>query len=192
VILRAPRGVQHAKELREPPEPPIGRFPTPDVASPASAVRVSKPHLNGLAVEMDVSRVVDQDGRVELTHFVVGHAPAGDLEAERPAPEVAAVGHAQERVLRIGSRVQPAGGGQAQQGSTASGGVTSSMTVVVTQCDAEYLKWLLQNAALTYTLGSYKDYQPQDTKVDPTCANAAAAKGVGPSQVDQRWHFTGI
>lgn len=95
-------------------------------------------------------------------------------------------------VLRLGpssGTVQSAGGGANQQQGQA-GGVSSSLTVVVTQCDAEYLNWLLQNSQLKYTLGSYKDYQPQDTKPDPTCASASAAKGVTFAQVDTRWGFS--
>lgn len=113
----------------------------------------------------------------------------------QPAPKVAgAVGKTvwtNLHVLRLGpstGSVQAAGSTQTQQGST--GGVVTSLTVVMTECDAEYMTWLLQNSQLKYTLGSYKDYQPQDTKPDPTCASASAAKGVGFKQVDARWGFS--
>ncbi len=95
-------------------------------------------------------------------------------------------------VLRLGAStgsVQPAGGGAAQQGQ-AQAGVPTSLTVVMTQCDAQYLNWLMNNAQLKYTLPSYKDYQPQDNKVDQSCPSATAAKPIGPGQVDQRWGFT--
>jgi len=94
-------------------------------------------------------------------------------------------------VLRLGpsTGTVQAAGSASQQGSQ-SGGVASSMTVVLTECDAEYLNWLQGAAQMKYTLGSYKDYQPQDTKVDSTCANASAAKGVGPTQINARWGFT--
>jgi pilus assembly protein CpaB len=95
-------------------------------------------------------------------------------------------------VLRTGpavNNVQPAGGGQQQQ-QAAPGGLTSSLTVVTTACDAEFLHWFLNNAVLKYELESFKDYQPQDTKVDAACANVNAAKGVSASLVDQRFGFT--
>jgi len=69
-------------------------------------------------------------------------------------------------------------------------GVPSSLTVVMTQCDADFMQWLTLNAQLSYTLPSYHDYQPQDTKPDPSCPNAQAAGLVRPADVDQRWGFT--
>jgi Flp pilus assembly protein CpaB len=64
--------------------------------------------------------------------------------------------------------------------------VTSSLTVLMTLCDSEYLFWLLNNATLKYELESSKDYgaTPQ-----PTCAPSQTG-GVGPKDVDARWHFS--
>jgi len=74
-------------------------------------------------------------------------------------------------VIRVGP---PASGPNAPSTSTA-----SSLTVVVTQCQAEYLTWFLTNAALKYSLESYHDYSPTATQgPDPKCANVDAAKGV--------------
>jgi Flp pilus assembly protein CpaB len=67
--------------------------------------------------------------------------------------------------------------------------LTSSLTVLVTACDAEYLFWLLNNAVLKYELESFSDYAAAPTK-DSTCPNVAAAGGVGPREVNKRWHFT--
>ena len=95
-------------------------------------------------------------------------------------------------VLKVGpssGQVSTSGGSSSSQ-SSSTGGVSSSLTVVMTECDAEYLKFLQTVAQLTYTLGSYQDYKPQDTKVDPNCSDATAAKGVGPQAVNQRWQFT--
>ena len=94
-------------------------------------------------------------------------------------------------VLKVGPATgQVVSGGTSTTTSSSTGGVSSSLTVVLTECDAEYLRWLQANAQLTYTLGSYQDYKPQDTKPDPNCADATAAKGVGPAAVNQRWGFT--
>jgi Flp pilus assembly protein CpaB len=83
-------------------------------------------------------------------------------------------------VLRVG----PAG---TQSGAAQ---LSSSLTVLMTGCDSEYLFWLLNNAVLKYELESFRDYGPTPTTADPNCLSLAAASGVGPAQVDKRWHFT--
>jgi pilus assembly protein CpaB len=74
--------------------------------------------------------------------------------------------------------------------SAQSGQVTSSLTVLVTNCDAEYLFWLLNNAVLKYELESFTDYGATPTKPDPSCPSVTSAGGVGPREVNGRWHFT--
>lgn len=66
--------------------------------------------------------------------------------------------------------------------------ITSSLTVVVTACDAEYLDWLLSNAELKYELESYKDYGATPSGSDNTCKPGPT--GVGPKEIDKRWSFT--
>ncbi len=74
-------------------------------------------------------------------------------------------------VIRVGP---PSTGPNAP--STAS---ASSLTVVATQCQAEFLTWFLTNSALKYSLESYHDYQQTNTQTpDPKCQNVDAAKGV--------------
>jgi pilus assembly protein CpaB len=68
--------------------------------------------------------------------------------------------------------------------------LTSSLTVLVTACDAEYLFWLLNNAILKYELESFTDYGTTPTAADPACPNIAAAGGVGPVEVNKKWKFT--
>jgi pilus assembly protein CpaB len=69
-------------------------------------------------------------------------------------------------------------------------GVASSLTVLATGCDAEYLFWLLNNAVLKYTLESFSDYTATPSQPDPACPKLSSAGGVGPQEVDKRWHFT--
>ena len=86
-------------------------------------------------------------------------------------------------VIRVGpASTEPAG--QAQ--------LTSSLTVLATNCDAEYLFWLLNNATLKYALESFKDYTATPSQPDPSCPNLSSAGGVGPKEVDKRWHFTSL
>src|SRR5216683_603239 len=68
--------------------------------------------------------------------------------------------------------------------------LTSSLTVLMTACDSEYMNWLLTNAILKYTLESYKDYETAPTQPDSNCPTLASAGGVGPKDVDKKWNFT--
>jgi Flp pilus assembly protein CpaB len=84
-------------------------------------------------------------------------------------------------VLRIG----PAPADSTAQATK--GGISSSLTIVVTQCQAEYVNWFIKNEQLNYTLESYKDYKPQDASVDASCPSVTAAGGVHESDVIKRW-----
>jgi Flp pilus assembly protein CpaB len=81
-------------------------------------------------------------------------------------------------------RVGPAG---TQNGS---GSVASSLTVLMTSCDSEFLFWLQSNATMKYELESYTDYGQPPQQPDPSCPKISSAGGVGPKAVDGRWHFT--
>lgn len=71
-------------------------------------------------------------------------------------------------VIRVGTP------GAAQGQSSA-----SSLTVVVTQCQAEILNWFMTYASLKYTLESYHDYLQSSAEApDPACPNINSAKGV--------------
>ena len=85
-------------------------------------------------------------------------------------------------VIRVGpaSTTEQSGSGQ----------LTSSLTVLVTSCDAEFLFWLLNNAVLKYELESSSDYGTTPTAADAKCPTLTSAGGVGPKQVDDKWHFT--
>ena len=97
------------------------------------------------------------------------------------------------RVIGVGPaqiNVQPANGtGTTTTNAGQVGGVTSSLTLEVTQCDAEYLVWFLQNTQLRYTLESSKDYLQQPSAPDASCPNVLAAKGVTAQDVNNRFHF---
>jgi Flp pilus assembly protein CpaB len=80
--------------------------------------------------------------------------------------------------------------GPATSDQTTQAQLTSSLTVLVTTCDAEFLFWLLNNAILKYELESYIDYATTPTTRDPACPTVASVTGVGPREVDKRWHFT--
>jgi pilus assembly protein CpaB len=100
------------------------------------------------------------------------------------------------RIIGLGpasAGVQPANGGSgttSQSGGTQTG-ITSSLTVEVTQCDAEFLTWFLNNTQVRYTLESYKDYAtaPVDNG-DAKCKTLADAHGVSNKQVDDAFGFS--
>src|SRR5438105_12419303 len=86
------------------------------------------------------------------------------------------------RVIRVGPQSGIQKQGQAQ-------GVASSITVVITQCDANYLDWLTINATLKYTLPSYHDYN-KPAASDTPCTGSSEPAVITPAQIDSRWHFT--
>ena len=69
-------------------------------------------------------------------------------------------------------------------------GVSSSLTVVLSLCDAQYMDWLITNATLKYTLLSYHDYAPKEAPADPNCPATQAPNVIGPALVDTRWAFS--
>ena len=71
-------------------------------------------------------------------------------------------------VIRVGT---PAAPGSATSNST-------SLTVVVTECQAEVITWFLDYAALKYVLESFHDYLQPGVNPDPACPTVTAAKGV--------------
>ena len=100
------------------------------------------------------------------------------------------------RVIGLGpatAGVQPANGssGTTTQTGATQTGVTSSLTVELTQCDAEFLTWFLNNMQVRYTLESYKDYAtaPVDNG-DAKCKNISDAQGVSNAVVDKTFSFS--
>ena len=59
----------------------------------------------------------------------------------------------------------------------------SSLTVVVTECQAEVITWFLAYASLKYSLESYQDYLQGPTQPEPQCPSAGSAKGVTLQQI---------
>ena len=100
------------------------------------------------------------------------------------------------RVIGLGpatANVQPASGAATVGGSQPVGGVTSSLTVEMTQCDSEYFTWFLSVMQVKYTLESFADYLAQPPSApDPTCQTVDAAHGVTAKQVDARYHFSSL
>lgn len=98
--------------------------------------------------------------------------------------------YTQVPVLRIGTAADsiqavPARGSAPAPAAKAP--VASSITVVVTQCQAEFLDWFISNASIRYALESYKDYTPKNTTVDATCPTVESTHGVTVNDVARAW-----
>ncbi len=68
--------------------------------------------------------------------------------------------YADVRVIRVG----PATDSQAGQKGT---GVSTSVRVAVSQCQAEFLDWFVTNRNLRFTLPSHEDYPPPEARPTP-------------------------
>ena len=84
-------------------------------------------------------------------------------------------------VLRIGQAadsIQPVPARGSTPAPAKPSSTAASITVVVTQCQAEFLDWFIANASIKYTLESYKDYTPKDIGVDTSCPGVDVTHGV--------------
>jgi Flp pilus assembly protein CpaB len=89
------------------------------------------------------------------------------------------------RVLRVGLPPSKSTSGQPAQGSSSP--ALSSLTVMVTQCQAELLNWFLANSQVRYTLESYKDYQPLPAGADQTCPTVSSGQGITRTDISRRY-----
>jgi Flp pilus assembly protein CpaB len=153
---------------------------SPDLLSSSDVTYLPIPH-GYVAVTIPTSEEVGVGGYVQVGDRIVILAsintqvfgvPSGVLAVRTVFRDLL--------VLRVGPVEQAQG--------TAAGG--TSLTVLMTACDSEYLFWLLNNAVLKYELESFKDYGATPTEPDPKCSSILAAGGVGPREVDAKWHFT--
>jgi Flp pilus assembly protein CpaB len=88
------------------------------------------------------------------------------------------------RVIRVGPASVTAGGTAA--GTQQTGGLTSSLTLALTECQAEYINWFLANASLKYTLLAYQDYQTT-LAPDTTCPKAGSSAGITEGDIKSHW-----
>lgn len=152
------------------------------------AMTIPTGEQQGVAGHITLGDYIEVIVSASVQIFSTGGVAAG------PPKIVAKTVFTQLRIIGLGpasSNVQPATGSTtAGAGGTVSG-ITSSLTVEVTQCDAEYLTWFLNNTQVRYTLESFLDYSKA---VPPsTCPiDIVLNKGVSQAQVDARYHFTSL
>jgi Flp pilus assembly protein CpaB len=63
-------------------------------------------------------------------------------------------------------------------GSSGGSASVTSLTVVITQCQAEIITWFVNYASLKYSLESFHDYLGSAQTPDPGCPNVNSAQGV--------------
>jgi len=153
---------------------------SPDLLSSSDVTYLPIPQ-GFVAVQVPTSELVGVGGYVQLGDRITVLATINtSIFGVSPGVSVVRTVFRNLYVVRVG----PA------SAATAPTQLTSSLTVLMTACDSEYMNWLLTNAILKYTLESYKDYQTAPTEPDPSCPTIGSAGGVGPHDVDKKWNFT--
>ncbi len=85
-------------------------------------------------------------------------------------------------VIRVGPESAAPRQGQPQ-------GVSSSLTVLMTECDAQFMTWLQYDSTLKYTLLSHHDYGTSTPAPDPACPSTTLPGPVTTAQANARWEF---
>ncbi|HAC46349.1 MAG TPA: hypothetical protein DCF65_09805 [Chloroflexi bacterium] len=153
---------------------------SPDVLSSSDVTYLPIPQ-GFVAVQVPTSELVGVGGYVQVGDRIAVLATINtSVFGATPGVSVVRTVFKNLYVIRVG----PA------SATNAAAQLTSSLTVLMTACDSEYMYWLLNNAILKYTLESYKDYGTAPTQPDSNCPTLASAGGVGPKDVDKKWSFT--
>jgi Flp pilus assembly protein CpaB len=187
--------------------PPGAFAKVTDLANVVAAVNISKgqPVTSNLVVASADSVVGPQAAYLPIpTGFVAVTIPTGEQQgvagyiqvgdyislvatvAGKTAINVRTI-YTNIPVIRLGTAPDSGIAQATPPAAPKTGGITSSLTIVVTQCQAEYIGWFLANGSLRYTLESYKDYKPQDLQVDNTCPSVDVAGGVTQAQIASKW-----
>src|SRR5207249_5015526 len=127
---------------------------------PSGAVPVYLPLAKGyVAMTIPTGEQQGVAGHITLGDYITVIASAsltifatGKSQPTGPPKVVSKTVFTNVRIIGLGpatSNVQPASGATTVGGAQPSnGGVTSSLTIELTQCDAEYFVWFLQNTQL--------------------------------------------
>jgi len=176
---------------------PVGAYPTAVLFHNKQDVTGMIPLVTIVAGEPITSNVIAKPGAAPGSQSEFLPIPAGYVAIDLPTSEQQGVGgyiSPDDYISVIATvdsngkvaamtvfknlhviRVGPPSTGQGAPSTSSA----SALTVVVTQCQAEFLTWFLTNAALKYSLESYHDYLQSGTPApDPSCPSVDAAKGV--------------
>jgi Flp pilus assembly protein CpaB len=93
-------------------------------------------------------------------------------------------------VLRVGTATTTITPGRnGPTASTSAGAASSSLTVVMNECDAEYLSWFLSRTNLRYTLESFQDYDKGSANNPQQAAACPIDKATGVTNSDVSKRF---
>jgi len=172
---------------------------------PLSATPAYLPLASGyVAITIPTGEQQGVAGHITLGDYITVIASGsatlfGQLKGQPPgaAQVVSKTVFTNVRIIGLGpasANITPASGSTSvTTGGGATTGVTSSLTVELTQCDAEFFTWFLNNMTVKYTLESFHDYLQQPPTIpDPTCPTVLAAGGVSAKEVEARYHFTSL
>lgn len=112
--------------------------------------------------------------------------PGGKFQNSRTVytnVHVIRVGPATSDVAPVTTRQSPG----TPTAAPAARGPSSSLTIVVTVCQAEFINWFITNGSLKYVLEAHSDYRPQDSKPDPACASVESSHGVTTADVKAKF-----
>jgi Flp pilus assembly protein CpaB len=157
------------------------------LASGYVAMTIPTGEQQGVAGHITVGDYIAVIASAQVTVFAPTGAQAG------PPRVVSKTVFPSVRIIGLGpasANVTGAGGAAPNGGSQATSGLTSSLTIELTQCDAEYFTWFLNNTTLRYTLLSFHDYLTAPIAADPTCPTVTSAQGVSNAAVDRRFGFS--
>ena len=153
---------------------------SPDLLSSSDAVYLPIPS-GFVAFTIPTSEQVGVGGYVQLGDRITVLATVNtSVFGINPGSPVVRTVFRDLDVIRVGPATTASGASQ----------ITSSLTVLMTACDSEYMFWFLNNAVLKYSLESFHDYEPTPNQPDPSCPKLTSAGGVGPREVDAKWQFT--
>jgi pilus assembly protein CpaB len=153
---------------------------SPDLLSSSDVTYLPIPQ-GFVAVQVPTSELVGVGGYVQLGDRITVLATINtSVFGANPGVSVVRTVFRNLYVIRVGPATT----------SNAPTQLTSSLTVLMTACDSEYMYWLLNNAILKYTLESYKDYGTAPTQPDQNCPTIESVGGVGPHDVDKKWSFS--
>lgn len=96
-------------------------------------------------------------------------------------------------VIRVGtatSTITPGRNGPAA--TTSAGAGSATLTVVMNECDAEFLTWFLSRTTLRYTLENYKDYDTGTANNPQQAAACPVDKATGVTNSDVAKRYPGL
>src|SRR5437588_523168 len=131
------------------------------------------------------ARDLDQRAVLQAQDLTTAHWAAADVPPSAVTSSRAAVGQVLLASLKRG---QPVLSNQIGQAGSTAAGPPSSLTLAVSECQAEFLNWFAANASLKYTLLAHDDYAAAAAAPpDAACPAGGSSKGVTEADVRARW-----